>query len=66
MAPGMTRTAILDPYSEEELERRAQGVPVRRIGEPEDVAAAVAMLVSQDASYMTGAVVHVNGGVLMA
>jgi NAD(P)-dependent dehydrogenase (short-subunit alcohol dehydrogenase family) len=66
VAPGMTRTAILDPYSEEELERRAQGVPVRRIGEPEDVAAAVALLVSEDASYMTGAVVHVNGGVLMA
>ena len=66
VAPGMTRTAILDPYSEEELDRRAQGVPVRRIGEPQDVAAAVAMLVSEDASYMTGAVLHVNGGVLMA
>ncbi len=66
VAPGMTRTQILDPYSEEELDRRAQGVPARRIGEPEDVAAAVALLVSEDASYMTGAVVHVNGGVLMA
>ena len=66
VAPGMTRTAILDPYSEEELDRRAQGVPARRIGEPEDVAAAVALLVSEDASYMTGAVGHVNGGVLMA
>ena len=66
VAPGMTRTAILDPYTEEELERRAATVPVRRIGEPEDVATAVALLVSQDASYMTGAVLHVNGGVLMA
>ncbi len=66
VAPGMTRTAILDPYSEEELARRAGSVPVRRIGEPEDVAAAVALLVSEDSSYMTGAVVHVNGGVLMA
>jgi NAD(P)-dependent dehydrogenase (short-subunit alcohol dehydrogenase family) len=66
VAPGMTRTAILDPYSDEELARRAEGVPVRRIGDVEDVAAAVALLVSPDSSYMTGAVVHVNGGVLMA
>jgi 3-oxoacyl-[acyl-carrier protein] reductase len=66
VAPGMTRTAILDPYSDEELARRAEAVPVRRIGEPEDVAAAVALLVSEDSTYMTGAVVHVNGGVLMA
>ena len=66
VAPGMTRTAILDPYTEEELERRARGIPARRIGEPEDVAAAVALLVSTEASYMVGAVLHVNGGVLMA
>ncbi len=66
VAPGMTRTAILDPYSEEELAARASRVPCRRIGEPEDVAAAVALLVSGDSSYMTGAVVHINGGVLMA
>ncbi|UCC92521.1 MAG: SDR family oxidoreductase [Thermoplasmata archaeon] len=66
VAPGMTRTAILDPYSDEELARRAQGVPVRRIGEVEDVASAVALLVSDDSSYMTGAVLHVNGGVMMA
>jgi 3-oxoacyl-[acyl-carrier protein] reductase len=66
VAPGMTRTAILDPYSDEELASRAKGVPVRRIGEVEDVASAVSLLVSEDSSYMTGAVVHVNGGVLMA
>jgi 3-oxoacyl-[acyl-carrier protein] reductase len=66
VAPGMTLTDILALYSEEELDRRASSVPARRIGEPEDVAAAVAMLVSRDGSYMTGAVLHVNGGVLMA
>jgi len=66
VAPGMTRTAILGIYSEEELARRASAVPARRIGEPSDIAAAVAFLVSPDASYMTGAVLHVNGGVLMA
>ncbi len=66
VAPGMTRTAILSPYSEEELGARARGVPARRIGEPEDVGSAVAFLLSPDASYMTGAVLHVNGGMLMA
>ena len=66
VAPGMTRTAILAPYSEEQLSERALGVPARRIGEPEDVASAVAFLVGPDASYMTGAVLHVNGGMLMA
>jgi len=66
VAPGMTRTAILSPYTEEELARRAAHVPARRIGEPSDVAAAVSFLVSPDASYMTGAVLHVNGGMLMA
>lgn len=66
VAPGMTRTAILAPYSEAQLQERAHGVPARRIGEPEDVASAVAFLVGSDASYMTGAVLHVNGGMLMA
>jgi len=66
VAPGMTRTAILSLYTVEELARRATAVPARRIGEPSDIAAAVAFLVSADASYMTGAVLHVNGGVLMA
>ena len=66
VAPGMTRTAILSIYTEEELARRAAAVPARRIGEPADIAAAVAFLLSPDASYMTGAVLHVNGGMLMA
>jgi 3-oxoacyl-[acyl-carrier protein] reductase len=66
VAPGMTRTAILALYSEEQLRERALSVPVRRIGEPEDVASAVAFLLGPDASYMTGTVLHVNGGMLMA
>ena len=47
-----------------ELQRMvAAQTPVRRVGRPEDVAHAVAFLVSPDAGYITGEVLHVNGGV---
>jgi 3-oxoacyl-[acyl-carrier protein] reductase len=40
-------------------------IPLRRIGRPEDVAAAVKFLASEDAAYITGAVLDVNGGIYM-
>jgi 3-oxoacyl-[acyl-carrier protein] reductase len=40
-------------------------IPLGRVGSPEDVAAAVAFLASEDASYVTGHVLNVNGGMLM-
>ncbi len=40
-------------------------VPMRRGGQPEDVAAAVKFLASDDAAYITGQVIHVNGGMYM-
>ncbi len=42
-----------------------QQIPVRRIGRPEEVAAAVAFLVGEDASFINGAVIDVNGGFWM-
>lgn len=64
VCPGMTMTDIMAVYPEEELRRRSAGVPLGRIGDPEDVARVVAFLVTE-ARYMTGAVVDVNGGILM-
>jgi 3-oxoacyl-[acyl-carrier protein] reductase len=46
-------------------ERMLAGVPAGRIGTPEDVASAVLFLASSEAAYVTGATLHVNGGMLM-
>ncbi|MBM3523157.1 MAG: SDR family oxidoreductase, partial [Alphaproteobacteria bacterium] len=48
--------------SNAEWDALAAKVPMRRLGEPDEVAAAVAFLASKDASYITGQCIHVNGG----
>jgi 3-oxoacyl-[acyl-carrier protein] reductase len=61
VAPGWIETDMIAGADPEKL---AEMVPLRRIGTPEDVAAAVAFLFSDGASYITGQVLAVNGGVL--
>ena len=61
VAPGWIETEMLGDLDREELAAR---VPMRRLGTPEDVAAAVAFLFSAGAAYVTGQVLSVNGGVL--
>ena len=46
-------------------ERMLAGIPLGRVGQPEDVAAAVKFLSSDEAAYITGAVIQVNGGMYM-
>jgi 3-oxoacyl-[acyl-carrier protein] reductase len=55
-------TAVL---SDEFKQTAVKQIPLGRVGSPEDVAAAVAFLASEDASYVTGHVLNVNGGMLM-
>ncbi len=68
VAPGEVRTPMLSsarpaPPSEEELQRIAdETVPMGRLGDPDEVAAVVVFLVSDDASYMTGSIVTVDAG----
>ena len=64
VAPGMVDTALVrsHPKADEVIARAVRGTPLRRLGLPEDVAAAVAYLASDDASYVTGDVIHVTGG----
>ncbi|HZS15755.1 MAG TPA: 3-oxoacyl-ACP reductase FabG [Candidatus Dormibacteraeota bacterium] len=64
VAPGAIDTALIrnHPRAEEIKERAIRAQPVKRLGTPEDVAAAVAFLASDDAAFISGDVLHVSGG----
>jgi 2-hydroxycyclohexanecarboxyl-CoA dehydrogenase len=70
VCPGPTRTALLEGMAEQGGEKLVssleRAVPMRRLGEPEDVAAAVAFLASERAGYITGQTLSVSGGLTMA
>jgi 3-oxoacyl-[acyl-carrier protein] reductase len=62
VAPGVIRTPMLKDFSEEELEDLRLETPLEMLGEPEDVAALTAYLASEEARFMTGQVIGLNGG----
>jgi 3-oxoacyl-[acyl-carrier protein] reductase len=63
--PGRIRTALIDDRSEGRMDEWMAQTPMRRLGEPEEVAAAIAFLASDEASYLTGAALNVSGGLFM-
>ena len=65
IAPGFVDTDILAGDSKEKRASREQEVPLKRIGTPEDIASVVSFLVGDKSSYITGAVIHVNGGLYL-
>ena len=65
IAPGFIKTPMTKDLSEEQVTRLQASVPIGRLGEAEDVAAAVVYLASSGASYVTGATLNVNGGMAM-
>lgn len=65
IAPGFIQTAMTDGLSEQQKERILSAVPMGKMGQPEDIAAAVAFLASDEASYITGQTLHINGGMYM-
>src|SRR5882757_3827718 len=63
VAPGFVSTAMTDVLTAEQREKGAAAVPMGRFGKPEEVAAAVVYLASEEAAYVTGHTLHVNGGI---
>ena len=65
VAPGFIETAMTAELAEELKQNALKMIPLGRIGSPEDVANCVAFLASEEAGYITGHVLNVNGGMLM-
>ena len=65
IAPGFIDTDMTAVLSEEVKQNMLAHIPLKRFGKPEDVAAAVKFLASEEAGYITGAVLNVNGGMYM-
>jgi 3-oxoacyl-[acyl-carrier protein] reductase len=65
VAPGFIRTAMTDTLPEAQKEALNARIPMGRMGEGDDIGAAVAYLASKEAGYVTGQTLHVNGGMAM-
>ncbi|MFL2886012.1 MAG: 3-oxoacyl-[acyl-carrier-protein] reductase [Candidatus Pelagibacterales bacterium] len=65
VAPGFIKTEILDSIDSNKLTEMAKNIPVGRIGEPVDISKIVSFLASDESSYITGQVLHVNGGLTL-
>ena len=65
LAPGYVDTDILAGDSKEKRAQRESEVPLKRVGSPEDMANTISFLIGPDSNYITGAVLHVNGGLYL-
>ena len=65
VAPGFIETAMTDVLSEQQHKNLLAAIPARRLGTSEDVAGCVVFLASEEAGYVTGQTLHVNGGMAM-
>lgn len=65
VSPGAIETKMMASFSHEDIEALCEEIPIMRLGKPEEVAAAVVFLASEKASYITGQVLGVNGGMVI-
>ena len=62
IAPGYIQTAMVAKIPEEVLDKIVQNIPVKRLGQPHEIARAVGFLASSDAGFITGETISINGG----
>ncbi|PAD93901.1 3-oxoacyl-[acyl-carrier-protein] reductase [Shouchella clausii] len=65
VAPGFITTDMTDELASETKEQLLKQIPLAKLGEPEDIARVVRFLASDDAAYLTGQTIHVDGGMVM-
>ncbi|WP_156499710.1 SDR family oxidoreductase, partial [Oleiphilus sp. HI0061] len=65
VAPGFIETSMTEELSDTVKASMLATIPMQRLGQPEEVASVVGFLASQQASYITGETIHVNGGMFM-
>jgi len=65
VAPGFVETPMTDALTAEQRAKLSGAIPLGRMGQPADIAAAVLYLASDEAAWVTGATLHVNGGMAM-
>lgn len=65
VAPGAVETKMMASFSDEDKKALCEEIPLGRLGKPEEIAEAVAFLASDKASYITGQVIAVNGGIVV-
>ena len=65
IAPGFIASAMTRKLTDEQNSKILSNIPMRRIGEPKDIANAVLFLASDDTNYLTGQTLHINGGMAM-
>lgn len=66
VVPGYINTDMFKKFTVETVSEKIKRIPLRRIGKPEDIAGAVSFLCSDDAAYITGQCLHVNGGLYLS
>ncbi len=65
ISPGFISTPMTDALTEKQVEAIAAAIPAQTFGKPEDIAAAAVFFASDEAAYVTGETMHVNGGMIM-
>lgn len=65
IAPGFINTDMTKALEEDQIAKLTASIPTARLGEPEDIAAGVVFLASDESSYVTGTTMHINGGMYM-